>query len=118
MGGVAFSLEFSSMEPKRRALRPIASHARHGDARRLPVNPDEKLYQTVVICKKSVQFPSDGYVDCLRVQVTGARPDWTTKRVMHPGFCSVRRSSFIWGDCSVTRARNPEFRTTRFRRYQ
>jgi hypothetical protein len=29
------------MEPKRRALRPIASHARHGDARRLPVNPDE-----------------------------------------------------------------------------
>jgi hypothetical protein len=41
MSRVPFSLGFSSMEPKRRALRPIASHARHGDARRLPVNPDE-----------------------------------------------------------------------------
>jgi hypothetical protein len=51
MSRVAFSLGFSSMEPKRRALRPIASHARHGDARRLPVNLDENR-----IRKELVEF--------------------------------------------------------------
>jgi hypothetical protein len=39
------------MEPKRRALRPIALHARHGDARRLPVNLDENR-----IRKELVEF--------------------------------------------------------------
>ncbi len=51
MSRVAFSLGFSSMEPKSRALRPIASYVRHGDARRLPVNPEENR-----IRKEPVEF--------------------------------------------------------------
>jgi hypothetical protein len=39
------------MESKRRPLRPIVSHARHGDARRLPVNLDENR-----IRKELVEF--------------------------------------------------------------
>jgi integrase len=37
MSRVPFSPEFSSMEPKRRPLRPMASRTRYGGARRLPV---------------------------------------------------------------------------------
>jgi hypothetical protein len=44
MSRVAFSPGFSSMDPKRRALRPIAAHTRYGDAGALPVNLPMKTH--------------------------------------------------------------------------
>jgi hypothetical protein len=79
MSRVAFSLGFSSMEPKRRALRPIAPHACHDDTRRLPVIPDENCFrkglvefhkgQARISCR---EFPSHQMIKLAHSEVVAA----------------------------------------------
>jgi hypothetical protein len=108
--GLAIS-DARNMETVRYVADEIISGMKEEDAKAIVSSPE--FTTTMILCGRSFLNKTTQSTVKRRLLsiVTSGLP------VIRPRFCSVRRSSFIWRDCSVTLALIPELlRTTRFRR--